>query len=160
MEITKGRESGQVLKGRGLIPVRGAGQGRYGPSQMYAQPDLFRLAEAMAPEIDARLPAGPGLLPDMVGRRQVLDRDPEGLEESDLAGRPSAGQCPRQDLPQLPEEVVVTAGALAPGDQEVSRLIEGRLTPVDEEPGADDGPRIQLARSRETRTDGVDVRAR
>src|SRR5262245_32472768 len=45
------------------------------------------------------------------------------------------------------------------GNQEITSLIQRRFTPINEKPRPGYGRRVQFSRERDTRPDGVDVRA-
>src|SRR6266404_851684 len=90
-------------------------------------------------------PRGPGLLVDEPGRRDVLDREAERLEERDLVRRPPSPGAAGQHLADLGDDVGVCNGPFLLGDQEVSGFVQGRLAPVHVETRLDDGRRIELA---------------
>src|SRR5262249_10031022 len=56
---------------------------------------------------EAAGPGAPGLLVDVAGRRHVLDREAERLEERDLVGRAAARDLADQDLADLAPDVIV-----------------------------------------------------
>src|SRR5207302_3866972 len=63
-------------------------------------------------------------------------------------------------LPDLSHDVIRIDCALFLRDQEISRLVQGGLAPVDEEARFHDRRGVELAGGRNARADGVDVRAR
>jgi hypothetical protein len=65
---------------------------------------------------------------------EILDRDPQRLEEGDLLRRAAAGDLPLQQLPDLAEDVIVRDGSLAPGEEEVSGLIGSALGTLGKRP--------------------------
>src|SRR5688572_23328222 len=79
------------------------------------------------------------------GDDEVLDGDPQRLEERDLLLRPPTGAATEQDFAQLAADVLVSEHSLALRDEEVSGFVQRRLAAVDEQSRAQHGVRIQLA---------------
>src|SRR6267143_2009174 len=116
---------------------------------------------APPPEVD-RDP-GPALESssiDVVSRGEILDREPERLEQGDLLLRAPAGNAPQEHAPDLADDVILADRSLGSGDEEVPGLVERGLEPIHIEPRALDGRRVQLAPGRERGADRVDVGAR
>ena len=97
-----------------------------------------------------------GLPDDQLGGGEVLDGEPERLEDGQLVAARAAGMGADQHLAELGADVLLAE----PGEQQVARLVHGRLTPVDEEAGRGHRLRVELADGRDARADGVHVRAR
>ena len=66
----------------------------------------------------------------MAGRDDILCGNTERLEKRDSVVRRSSLNLPDQDLSDLAKYVAVIYGAFVLRDQEVSRFIECRLSPV------------------------------
>ena len=78
------------------------------------------------------------------GRREVLDRDPERLEERQLRLVPPPGMRAREELAELGKDVVGPDAALLDGAQVVARLVQRRLAAVDEQRGVGDDVCVEL----------------
>ena len=100
-----------------------------------------------------------GVPQDDVCGGHVLDAEAERLEERDLLPRPPSLGLTREHLADLGQDVRVVHGALRSREEEVARLAQHRLAPVDEEPRAHDRGRVQLAPRGHAGADRVDVRA-
>ena len=62
---------------------------------------------------------GVRLTEDVVCRGQILDRDPQRLEQGDLARPAARGRPPDQDVPELRDDVVRGQSAFLDRDQQV-----------------------------------------
>src|SRR5437867_3986932 len=69
---------------------------------------------------------------DIVRGGQVLDRQPQRLEEGDLLRRRPPFDLPEQHVAQLADDVVVPQRPLAFGNEEITCLGEDRLAAVGE----------------------------
>ena len=96
---------------------------------------------------------------DELGGREVLDRDPERLEDRQLVLVLASGVHAGEHLAELGLDVIGADRALLRGEDVVARLVQARLAAVGEERGVGDRLGVELARRREARADGVDVRA-
>src|SRR5262245_52391917 len=88
----------------------------------------------VASEIDGDPPSlRAGARMDQVRRREVLDRDAQGLEEGHLARRAPAGDALEENVAQLADDVRSVDRALLHRDEDVARLRERRLAPIDDQ---------------------------
>ena len=90
---------------------------------------------------------------------EILDGEPERLEHGQLVGVPATRMRADQQLAELGANVVGPDAGFLHRRQVVAGLVQRRLAPVDEQPGAGDHVGIELARPRDGRADGVHVRA-
>src|SRR6185295_1511048 len=87
-----------------------------------------------APELDQRSDAlFAGATVQTRGDGDVLDGDPERLEEGDLLFRAPPRARADEDLADFPADVLVSEVTFALRDQEVASLVEGRFAPIDEQ---------------------------
>ena len=88
---------------------------------------------------------------DELGRGEVLDGDPERLEDRQLVLVLASRVHAREHLAELGLDVIRADRALGRGEDEVARLVQARLAAVGEERGVRDRLRVELARRREAR---------
>src|SRR5579885_3190117 len=122
---------------------------------------IVRMAFFLSLELQPRAPpGGDRRAVDVLGGGQVLDRDPQRLEDRDVLGRDPPRDPQEEKVPQVAQEVVLPERPLLQGDEEVARLLHHRLLEVAEEAGAGDRRGVELARGRGAGADRVDVGAR